>query len=145
MKKPRERKDIWGVDGFSLIEILVVVSIMAILVALVAPRVINLISPTKQKAAKAQISNLGTALDMFRLDVGRYPTTSEGLEALRVAPGNADSWNGPYLSKEVPKDPWKNDYFYVSPGQYGEYDLASHGADGSEGGEGENEDVVSWK
>jgi len=101
------------------------------------------VGSSKQKAAKAQIALLGTALDAYRLDVGRYPTTEEGLEALRRNPGHA-GWDGPYLPKDVPPDPWGKGYLYRSPGERGDYDLASLGADGQEGGEGENADVTSW-
>ena len=103
------------------------------------------ISEGKQVAAKAQIELFGTALDAFRLDIGRYPTTEEGLKALREKPSGADNWTGPYLPKEIPVDPWKNAYVYKSPGEHGDYDLISYGADKVEGGEGENQDVVSWK
>jgi general secretion pathway protein G len=131
--------------GFTFFEILVVVTIIGLLAALVGPRLWKRISGGKQVAAKAQIELFGTALDAFRLDVGRYPTSEEGLKALREKPSNADNWNGPYLPKEIPSDPWKKPYAYRSPGEHGDYDLMSYGADGVEGGEGESEDVVSWK
>ncbi len=100
----------------------------------------------KTSAAYAQIELFGTALDSFRLDVGRYPTTSEGLEALINPVTGLEEWNGPYLKKrEIPLDPWGNPYHYESPGNYGDYDLYSYGADNAEGGEGENSDIVSWK
>lgn len=137
------RRVISANDGFSLIELLVVLMIIGLLAGLVGPKLFGKVGKAKRQAAKAQITMLGTSLDTFRLDVGRYPTSSEGLDALRSSSG-VDYWDGPYLSKEVPKDPWKNDYVYVSPGQYGEYDLLSYGLDGSEGGEKENADVVSW-
>jgi len=131
--------------GFTFFEILVVVTIIGLLAALVGPRLWKRISGGKQVAAKAQIELFGTALDAFRLDIGRYPTTEEGLKALREKPSGADNWNGPYLPKEIPLDPWKRPYIYISPGNHGDYDLVSLGADGVEGGEGENEDIVSWK
>lgn len=131
--------------GFTFFEILVVVTIIGLLAALVGPRLWKRISGGKQVAAKAQIELFGTALDAFRLDIGRYPTTEEGLKALREKPSGADNWNGPYLPKEIPADPWKRPYVYISPGNHGDYDLISYGADGVEGGEGENEDIVSWK
>ena len=131
--------------GFTLIEILVVVIILGLLVALVGPRLWGRVSLAKQKTAKAQIELFGTALDTFRLDVGRYPTTEEGLKALREKPSAAEAWQGPYLPKEVPVDPWNKPYIYKCPGDHGDYDLLSYGLDGTEGGDGENQDVVSWK
>lgn len=130
--------------GFTLIELLVVITILGLLALLVAPKMLGRVGPAKQKAAQTQIELFGTALDTFRLDVGRYPTTSEGLQALRTNPG-IEGWNGPYLQKEIPLDPWVNPYIYTSPGNYGEYDLISLGADKIQGGEGENQDIVSWK
>jgi general secretion pathway protein G len=131
--------------GFTLIELMVVIVILGLLAALVAPKMFGKVGQAKQKAAKAQIELFGTALDAFRLDVGRYPTTSEGLQALRTRPSGVEKWNGPYLPKEIPPDPWGYSYHYFSPGSYGEYDLYSLGADNAEGGEGENMDIVSWK
>ena len=131
--------------GFTLIEILVVIIIIGMLAALVGPRLFGKVSMAKQKTAKAQIELFGTALDAFRLDVGKYPTTEEGLKALREKPSGAEGWQGPYLPKEIPLDPWNNAYIYKCPGEHGEYDLISHGLDRVEGGEGENQDVVSWK
>lgn len=131
--------------GFTLIEIMIVVIIIGLLAGLVGPRLFGKLTQAKQKSAKAQIELFGTALDAFRLDVGRYPTTEEGLKALREKPSGLDAWKGPYLPKEIPLDPWGKPYLYKSPGEHGEYDLISYGLDGVEGGEGENEDVVSWK
>lgn len=131
--------------GFTFFEILVVITIIGLLAALVGPRLWGKISGAKQSAAKAQIELFGTALDAFRLDIGRYPTTEEGLKALREKPSAADNWQGPYLPKEIPLDPWKKPYVYRSPGEHGDYDIISYGAGGVEGGEGESEDVVSWK
>ena len=136
--RPRER-------GFTFFEILVVVTIIGLLAALVGPRLWSRISGGKQVAAKAQIELFGTALDAFRLDIGRYPTSEEGLNALRDKPSGADNWQGPYLPKEIPHDPWKKPYVYKCPGEHGDYDLISYGADGAEGGDGENMDVASWK
>ncbi len=119
--------------------------IIGLLAALVAPRFIRQEEKAKIKAAKAQIELLGTALDTFRLDVGRYPTTQEGLEALRTQPGGVEKWDGPYLKKEVPLDPWGKPYAYLSPGEHGPYDILSYGADGVPGGEGDNRDVTSWE
>ncbi len=133
-------------QGFTLIELMVVIIILGLLAALVAPKMFGRIGEAKQKTAKAQIELFGTALDSFRLDTGRYPTTSEGLQALRTQPSDVNKyWKGPYLPKEVPLDPWGNPYQYRSPGTHGDYDLYSLGADNAEGGEGEDEDVVSWK
>ena len=131
--------------GFTFFEILVVVTIIGLLAALVGPRLWGKISGGKQTAAKAQIELFGTALDAFRLDTGRYPTGEEGLKALREKPSGVETWSGPYLPKEIPIDPWKNAYVYKCPGEHGDYDILSYGADRVEGGEGENQDVVSWK
>ena len=131
--------------GFTLIELLVVLVILGLLAGLVGPQVIKYLGGANTKVAKLQIEDFSTALDAFRLDMGRYPTTSEGLQALVVQPSNATRWNGPYLRKNtLPKDPWGNDYQYRSPGQHGAFDLHSLGADNADGGEGENQDVVSW-
>jgi len=132
--------------GFTLIELMVVMIILGLLAALVVPKMFGRIGQAKQKAAYAQIELFGTALDSFYLDVGRYPTTEEGLQALITPPQGVEGWNGPYLKKsEIPLDPWNNPYHYESPGKYGDYDLYSYGADGVEGGEGENQDIVSWE
>ena len=134
-----------GNRGFTLIEIMIVMIIIGLLAALVAPKFFGRLSTAKLSSAKAQIELFGTALDAFRLDTGRYPTTEEGLKALREKPSGVESWSGPYLPKEIPLDPWKRSYIYKSPGEHGEYDLLSYGFDGVEGGEGENQDIVSWK
>ncbi len=131
--------------GFTLIELLIVMVILGMLAALVGPRMFGKVEKSKQKAAKAQISLFETTLDTYRLDVGKYPTTEQGLKALRSKSGESDKWDGPYLSKEVPKDPWGNEYIYESPGEHGEYDLISMGADGSQGGKGDDIDIVNWK
>jgi general secretion pathway protein G len=131
--------------GFTLVEILVVIIIIGLLAALVGPKLFGKVSMAKLKAAKAQIELFGSALDALRLDVGRYPTTEEGLKALREKPSGMEAWRGPYLPKEIPLDPWGRPYAYKSPGANGDYDLMSYGLDGTEGGEGENQDVVSWK
>lgn len=130
--------------GFTLIELLVVMVILGLLAALVGPRMFGHVGAANQKAAKTQIEMLGQGLDAFRLDVGRYPTTSEGLNALVTNPG-VEGWSGPYLKKGLPNDPWKKPYIYQSPGEHGDYDLVSYGADGAAGGEGENKDVNSWE
>jgi general secretion pathway protein G len=130
--------------GFTLIELLVVVIILGLLAALVGPRFFGRVSQSKQAAARVQIELFGAALDQFKLDAGRYPTSQEGLEALQANPGNLGGWNGPYLKKDIPRDPWGNAYQYKSPGEHGEYDLSSNGADNAPGGEGEAADVTSW-
>src|ERR1044071_2196585 len=132
-------------QGFTLIELLVVMVIIGLLAALVGPRFIRQEEKAKVKAAKAQIELLSTALDTFRLDVGRYPSSQEGLEALRSQPGGLDRWDGPYLKKDVPVDPWGKSYVYKSPGDHGPFDLLSYGADGVPGGDGTNRDVASWE
>jgi general secretion pathway protein G len=130
--------------GFTLIELMIVLFILGLLAALVAPRLMGRLGKAKQKTAQAQIQLLATALDLFHLDVGRYPTTEEGLKALREKPENLPAWGGPYLDKAVPNDPWTRPYVYKSPGEHGPYDLYSHGADGADGGEGENQDITNW-
>ena len=131
--------------GFTLIELLVVMVILGLLVGLIGLNVFKHLGESKQKAAAVQISMLGDALDSFRLSVGRYPTTDEGLEALYKDPG-IKGWDGPYLRKDVPLDPWGRPYVYRCPPEHGEYyDLESYGADGQEGGTGENADITSWK
>lgn len=130
--------------GFTLIEILIVVAIIALLASLVAPRLFGKLESSKQKIAKTQINLIETALDMFRLDVGRYPTTQEGLKVLWSNPGDIPNWHGPYLKKPIEKDPWGHPYIYRCPGKHGAYDLYSLGADGKPGGTGENKDITSW-
>jgi general secretion pathway protein G len=132
--------------GFSLIELIVVLVILGLLAAVVGPKIFGKFFQAKREIARIQISEFEGALNLYNFQIGRYPTTSEGLEALIRNPGNIQSWNGPYLKKEVvPEDPWHRPYVYRSPGQHGEYDLFSYGPDGVEGGEGENTDIVSWQ
>jgi general secretion pathway protein G len=131
--------------GFTLIELLVVMVIIGLLASLVAPRFIRQEEKAKAKAARAQIEMFGTALDTFRLDVGRYPTTQEGLEALRQRPSGVERWDGPYLKKEIPRDPWGNPYVYRSPGEREPYELSSYGADGVAGGNEDSADIKSWE
>ena len=131
--------------GFTLIELMIVLFILGLLAALVAPRLMGRVGKAKKKSAQAQIQMLSTALDLFHLDVGRYPTEEEGLKALNQKPDNASSWAGPYLTKDMPKDPWGRDYIYKNPGEHGTYDLYSLGADGQPGGEGENIDITNWQ
>jgi general secretion pathway protein G len=130
--------------GFTLIELLVVVIILGLLAALVGPRFFGRVGQSKQAAARVQIELLGTALDQFKLDTGRYPSGQEGLQTLQVNPGNVSGWEGPYLKKDVPRDPWGNPYQYKSPGDHGDYDLWTYGADNAPGGDGESGDVTSW-
>jgi general secretion pathway protein G len=132
--------------GFTLIELLVVLAILGLLAGLVGPQVMKHFSEAKSKTARIEIEGLVEALDAYKLDVGRYPATDEGLAALIEAPSSARTWNGPYLrKKKMPIDPWNNPYHYVSPGQHGKFDLFSLGADNGEGGEGEDRDVNSWE
>lgn len=136
-------------SGFTLIEILVVIVVIAILATLVAPNVFQHVGAAKDATAKSQIEMIGAALDAYRLDAGRYPTTQQGLTALTEAPtiDPPSSWRGPYLRKAIPLDPWNRPYVYLSPGEVNPngYDLLSYGADGQPGGDGENADVTSWK
>ena len=144
MKNRDEKSHRINSRGFTLIELLVVMVILAMLAAIVGPKLFGKVGKGKQSAAKTQIEMLGQALDSYRLDTGHYPTTSEGLNALAVNPG-AEGWDGPYLKKALPNDPWGKSYQYQSPGTHGDYDLFSYGADGAPGGEGENKDVNSWE
>ena len=133
-------------SGFTLIELLVVLAIIGLLAGLVGPQVMKHLGGAKSKTAKVQIGDIAQALDMYRLDVGGYPSSDQGLAALVDNPGNMNSWNGPYLSKNsVPKDPWNNEYHFRSPGEHGNFDLYSYGLDNRQGGEGENQDVNSWE
>ena len=132
--------------GFTLVELLVVITIIALIMGIVGPRVLNYLTESKAKAAKIQIESFASALDLFFLDTGRYPAGNEGLAALVRRPGNINSWNGPYLKGGVvPPDPWGNQYVYRSPGQHGAYDILSYGSDGTEGGTGAAQDITSWQ
>ncbi len=130
--------------GFSLIELLIVMVILGLLASLVGPKMFGKLGMAKQKTAKTQIEMLMTALDSYRLDMGKYPSAQDGLDALVTNPGS-DKWQGPYLAKGLPKDPWDNDYIYQNPGEHGEVDVLSYGADGSPGGDGEDADIGSWQ
>lgn len=146
MIKRGEKTYVRCCSGFTLIELMVVMIILGLLAALVVPRMFGKLGKAKTNAAYTQIELLGTALDSYRLDVGKYPSSAEGLEALVSPVSGAEDWSGPYLKKiEIPLDPWNQPYHYESPGKHGDYDLYSLGADNSEGGDGEDKDVVSWK
>lgn len=132
--------------GFTLLELLVVLGIIAMLAGIVGPQVMKHMGESKTKAAKVQIEELSATLDMYKLDLGSYPTSEEGLKALIESPDGTKRWNGPYLRKStIPLDPWQQEYRYVSPGEHGKYDLFTLGADNKEGGEGEDQDIVSWQ
>jgi general secretion pathway protein G len=131
--------------GFTLIELLVVLVILGLLAGLVGPQVLRYTGSAKSDTAKLQIEELGAGLDLYHLEVGRYPNSEEGLKSLVEAPAGVSVWNGPYLKKSsVPNDPWGNPYHYESPGQHGPYDLYSLGSDNAQGGEGNDADIVSW-
>ena len=125
--------------GFTLLEMLVVIAILGLLATLVGPKVMDIFAGSKTKVAKIQIADIDKSLNMFKLDVGRYPTTAEGLAALSAKPASANGWNGPYMS--VPPDPWGNPYRYTYPGPNGGVQILSYGADNAPGGDGENTDV----
>jgi general secretion pathway protein G len=132
-------------SGFTLTELLIVLVIVGLLAALVGPTLYQRINPAKQSVARAQIENFMTALDSYFLDNGNFPAPQQGLNALRTRPEGAAKWNGPYLKKEIPVDPWGNPFVYRAPGRNGGYEIISHGSDGKEGGEGEHADINSWE
>ncbi|UWP90896.1 type II secretion system major pseudopilin GspG [Aliiroseovarius crassostreae] len=129
--------------GFTLMELLVVLVIIGLLAGLVGPLLYNKINPAKQTIARGQIGNFTTALESFWVDTGQFPSTQQGLAVLRENPG-ISGWNGPYLRKNIPLDPWGNPYVYLYPGRDGHFEILSYGADGVEGGTGENQDLTSW-
>jgi general secretion pathway protein G len=131
-------------SGFTLLELLVVMVIIGLLAGFVAPRFFAQIGKSETKAARAQLDALEKALDQYRLDLGRYPGTEQGLVALVERPAGLTRWSGPYLKKSVPQDPWGHPYLYKSPGDHGEFDLLSLGKDGQPGGTGEAEDITNW-
>lgn len=130
--------------GFTLIELLVVLVILGLLIGYVGPKYFAQLGKSEVKVARAQISSFSKALDQYRLDVGRYPSTEQGLAALITKPASESKWEGPYLEKSVPKDPWDRIYQYKSPGEHGDYDLISLGKDGAAGGTGDNVDITNW-
>ena len=127
--------------GFTLLELLVVIVIIGLLAGYVAPRYFSQVGRSEIQVAKAQIESLEKALDQYRLDIRRYPTTEEGLEALLVKPASVNGWNGPYLKKAAPQDPWGRPYVYRTPGAKGEFEIFSYGRDGKAGGAGEDADI----
>ena len=131
--------------GFTLMELLVVLAILGLLISLVGPQVLNQLGGAKTKTARIQIRDLEQALEMYKLDVGHYPSTREGLAALVEKPANAAGWNGPYLKSDVPQDPWRQDYHYKYPGERGEVDIFTYGQNGAPGGDGEDADVGNWQ
>jgi general secretion pathway protein G len=140
----KNRKLNLKIQGFTLLELLVVMVIIGLLVGYVGPKYFEQIGKSETKIARAQIDALGKALDQYRIDTGSYPTTEQGLEALNKNPGEAKKWSGPYLKKNVPNDPWDRPYIYKSPGDHGDFDLYTLGKDGQVGGSKESEDVNSW-
>lgn len=132
------------VPGFTLLELLVVMVIIGLLAGFVGPKYFSQIGKSEIKATRAQLDGLGKALDQFRLDTGHYPATEQGLAALVVRPANEPKWDGPYLTKAVPLDPWGVPYVFKSPGEHGDYDLSSYGKDKQPGGEGEAADINNW-
>lgn len=131
--------------GFTLVELLVVMAILALLASLIAPRVLDYLAASRTKTAKLQIENIGTSLQLFKLDTGRYPKTHEGLDALVTKNDAFENWSGPYLKGgRVPEDPWGNAYRFTYPGRHVEFDIFSFGADNQQGGTDENQDVTNW-
>ncbi|MFN3400989.1 MAG: type II secretion system major pseudopilin GspG [Ferrovibrio sp.] len=146
MRRLKRRRKIVADAGFTLIELLVVLVIIGLLASVATPPVIRYLGKAKTDTAKIQIQALSAAVDMFRLDNDRYPSTEEGLQALVVRPSSAERWNGPYVKKDSSLlDPWGQRYQYRSPGEHGDYDLFTLGADKTQGGTGENADVGNWQ
>jgi len=142
----RMNRKLPGQGGFTLMELLVVLAILGLLMSLVGPRVLSQLGGAKTKTAAIQIKDLEQSLEMYKLDVGRFPNTEQGLNALVQKPVDVVGWNGPYLKKSnVPLDPWNRPYTYKYPGEHGEFDIYTYGQDGSPGGEGEDADVGSWE
>lgn len=140
-----QRRRLWRRGyGFTLLELLVVMVIIGLLAGYVGPRFFSQIGKSEVKTARAQIDAFEKALDQYRLDVGRYPASDQGLQALMEAPPGVQRWSGPYLKKAIPPDPWGQPYQYRHPGEHGEFDILSLGADGKPGGEGTDADIGNW-
>ena len=143
VREPSRRKH--AKAGFTLVEVLIVLAIISLIVGLVGPRVLGYLGNSRVKSTHVQIESFKSALELYFLDAGRYPTTAEGLKALVTAPSSAPGWAGPYLrGTNVPADPWSNPYRYASPGQHGAYDIISLGADSREGGTDDAADITSF-
>lgn len=145
---PSRKPSLRRAGGFTLIELLIVMVILGLLASLVGPRLFGQLDASKVKAARTQIEMLGAAMDTYRLDMSRYPSTDQGIAALSDKPADAAEaarWRGPYLKKKVDKDPWGNSYVYRSPGEKSDYEISSLGADGKEGGTGDDADIRSWE
>jgi general secretion pathway protein G len=140
----RSEKKLAGQSGFTLMELLVVLAILGLLMSLVGPRVLSQLGGAKTKTAAIQIKDLEQSLEMYKLDVGSFPSSEQGLDVLVEKPAGVVGWNGPYLKSDVPLDPWNREYMYTYPGERAELDISSYGQDGSAGGEGEDSDVGNW-
>lgn len=145
MTKPPTRCRQAAARGFTLLELLVVLVVLGLLASLVAPKYFKQLGKSEAKTARAQIEGIAKAVDLYRLDTGKFPSSEQGLGVLTARPTNEAKWNGPYLQKEVPLDPWGRPYVYKSPGEHGDYDIASLGKDGAPGGEDENADLGNWQ
>lgn len=139
-----EKRGLSPIRGFTLLELLVVIVIIGLLAGYVAPRYFSQVGKSETKVAKAQIDAFGKALVQYRLDTGHFPTSQQGLDALMTRPANEPKWDGPYLSKAVPPDPWGRPYIYRFPGEHGDFDLSSLGKDGRPGGTGDDADITNW-
>jgi general secretion pathway protein G len=143
--RPLKKVKLGSAEGYTLLELLVVLAIIALLVGFVAPKMMGYLGRAKSDAAKVQLHNVSTAIELYRLDTGAYPTEAEGLRALLERPGAVEHWNGPYLTRaDGILDPWGQPFIYKQPGQHGDYDLMSYGADRKPGGEGDDADATSW-
>ncbi len=145
MRSWRNRTGLRNQDGYTLMELLVVLAILALLAAIATPIVLRYLDSARVSTAKTEVSNLSASLDLFKFDVGRYPTTQEGLVGLIKAPPGADNWNGPYLKRQTDViDPWKHPFNYRSPGEHGDFDLYSYGPEGKESGAGAKPPIANW-